>query len=117
MRDEDGIPSSVPLSTVTRLEVSRGQKSKASVGVWVGTGLGLMTGVAICSSDACSILGNNDIAGEVFLLTGVGGLILGALIGSRIKGDRWEEVPLDRLGVSLTPQRDGRLALGFSVRF
>ncbi len=31
--------------------------------------------------------------------------------------DRWQEVPLDRLRVSVAPQRDGRFGLGLSVRF
>ena len=30
---------------------------------------------------------------------------------------RWEEIPLERLRVSLTPQLDGGFALEFSVRF
>jgi len=41
----------------------------------------------------------------------------GGIVGYFIKTDRWEEIPLERLRVSLTPQRDGGFALGFSVRF
>ena len=46
-----------------------------------------------------------------------GGALIGVAIGGFIKSDRWEEVPLDRLRVSVAPQVDGRFALGFSVGF
>ena len=41
----------------------------------------------------------------------------GAGVGALIKSDRWEAVPLDRLGMEITPGPDGRLALGVRVRF
>ena len=50
----------------------------------------------------------------------VGGAIgagLGAGIRLAVKSDRWEEAPLDRLRVSVLPQRGGGLGLGVSVRF
>jgi hypothetical protein len=56
-------------------------------------------------------------AGAGFVVGGLGGALIGALIGSASKTDRWQEVPLDRLRVSLGPQRDGRFGLGASVRF
>ena len=42
---------------------------------------------------------------------------VGAITGALIKTDHWEDVPLDRVRVSFGPQRDGRFALGASVRF
>jgi hypothetical protein len=45
------------------------------------------------------------------------GFVAGLVTGLAWRTDRWEEVPLDQLRVSFTPQRDGRFALGFSVRF
>ena len=54
------------------------------------------------------------------------GGIVGGFVGHNIKTERWEEVPLEcrfcrvikqRLRVSLALQRDGRFALGFSIRF
>ena len=54
------------------------------------------------------------------------GGIVGGFVSHNIKTERWEEVPLEcrfcrvikqRLRVSLAPQRDGRFALGFSIRF
>ena len=42
--------------------------------------------------------------------------VIGAGIGTFIKTDRWEEVPLDRLRVSFGPKRDG-FAVGVRVTF
>ncbi len=45
------------------------------------------------------------------------GAVIGSIAGAASPGDRWEEVPLDRLRVSFRPQRDGRFAFGASVKF
>ena len=52
-----------------------------------------------------------------FLALGFVGSIVGSIAGAALPGDGWEEVPLDRLRVSLGPQPDGRFGLGLSVRF
>jgi hypothetical protein len=56
-------------------------------------------------------------AGAGFVIGGLGGALIGALIGSASKTDRWQEVPLDRVRVSLAPQRSETFGLGLSVRF
>ncbi len=45
------------------------------------------------------------------------GGVVGGIIGYFVKTERWEEVPLERLRVSLTPRGDGQVALAFSVNF
>ncbi len=47
------------------------------------------------------------------------GALLGAVLGGRVGHElrSWREVPLDRLRVSLGPQRDGRFGFGASVKF
>ena len=45
------------------------------------------------------------------------GMAIDGRLGASTKTDRWREVPLDRVRVSLGPQRDGRFGLGASVRF
>ena len=116
VRDEEGSQSSVPLSTVTRLEVSRGQQSKGVIGFWVGAGAGVLGTLAYCSGGNCALF-DDDFTAAAALLFGTGGGLVGALVGWSIKTDRWEGVPLERLRVSLAPQRHGRFALGLSVRF
>ena len=60
---------------------------------------------------------DDDIRLEAALITGAIVGLAGAITGYFIKTDLWEEVPLERLRVSLTPQRDGGFVLGFSVGF
>ena len=116
----------VPLQSVTRLDVHRGQKSKAGTGALIGAGVGAAAGVitalVVCAEDNrdCENAGSGLTAAAALVL-GVGGALLGAglgaVVGSNVKVDRWEEIPLDRLRVSVAPQRDGRFGLGLSVRF
>ena len=57
-------------------------------------------------------------AGMVILVYMSVGLIAGWLVGVPFfEFERWKQVPLDRLRVSVVPQPDGRFALGFSVAF
>ncbi len=105
-----------PLASLTKLEVSRGQKSKtgtgALIGLSAGAAVGVITGLALCSSESGECFSNGtDLTATVAVVLGVGGalggVLIGALIGSSIKVDRWETVPLDRISVSLTPRGGG----------
>jgi len=119
----------VPVDFVTRLDVSRGRKTNTANGAGIGFLLGGLVGAVIvyASYEECvpqglfSCIGPNYGPGTYALAGGViggfGGLMAGALIGSAIKTDRWQEVPLDQLRVSFGPQRDGRFGFGASVRF
>ena len=110
----------VALMNVTRLDVYMGRKGHADTGTLVGA---LVVGVplAILLAVACEdVSGFCNVAGGVaagLLVGGAVGALVGATVGALIKTDRWEEVPLDALRVSVAPQRDGRFGLGASVRF
>ena len=115
----------IAVASVTRLDVYRGQKSKTGKGALIGAGVGFvagaLTGLALCGERGtpCESDGSDYTAAAAVILGGGGALLgagIGAVVGSQIKGDRWEEVPLDRLQVSFVPQRDG-FTLGFSVAF
>ena len=113
-----------PLASVTRLDVSRGQKSNFALGAGIGFAAGALVGLVHCSRDAggFSDVGMCDLADDdltlwvTFVIGAIGGAAVG-FVGNFIKTERWEEVPLERLRVSLAPQREGGFALGFSVRF
>ena len=97
---------------MTRLDASRGQKSRAGIGFLVGAGVGALGAVVYCSRDASEFSdeGKCEVYGRDFTLLitgliGAAGGIVGGFVGYLIKTDRWEEVPLERLRVSLAPQR------------
>ncbi len=121
-----GYTLALPLDSVTKLDVSRGRKTNTGEGAVIGLLVGGVVGAVIgyASYEECvggwACFGDlgpgvNVAAGGV--IGGLGGLVAGAFIGLAIETDRWQEVPLDRLRVSLGPQRDGRFGFGASVKF
>ncbi len=122
---EPATPLAVSLASVTRLDLYRGRRSLAGRGALIGLvvlgGFGAIAGFNLCELDetqaGCGL--GDHLLGSVYggALFGLLGIVIGAVTGALIKTDRWEEVPLDRLRVSFVPQRDGRFALGLSVRF
>ena len=116
---EGSPPLVIPLSSLTSLQVrrpiSRRAGNAAKYGGLVGAGLGVAIAVPACLSKDCGVY-----TVPVYLGFGVWGAVMGAAAGAiigAIGGRAWEEVPLERLRVSLTPQPDGGFALGVSVRF
>lgn len=115
---QDATVLAVPLASITRLEVSRSKRSHTAVGAVLGfigfAGLGYVIGSNIdCGSDCPPAQGGAIAAGIV----SIPGVLIGAVIGSSMKVDRWEEVPLERFRVSVTPHGDGRFACGASITF
>ncbi len=114
-----------PLASVTRLEVSQGRKTNVGLGIFLGSAAGALGAAVYCSRDAnefsdegkCEGLGTADYTWPIIFTVGIIGGVVGGIIGYEIKTERWEEIPLDQLRVSLAPQGDGGFALGFSVRF
>ncbi len=108
------------LSSVTRLDVYRGQKSNLLLGMGIGfaagAGLGALMDAAVDCEEDFDFSDESTCVGFAPAGGAVGGLLVGTTAGLLIKSDRWEEVPLDRLRVSLVPRRDG-FALGLSVAF
>ncbi len=89
---------SVPFASLNRLEVSRGKKSKIGSGAGVGFLIGAIAGAAI---GYIADEEGNDLRPEhaALVVAGPGailGILIGAGIGSSMRGDSWEEVPLNR---------------------
>jgi len=109
--------ASYAVSDVTRLDVHSGRKSHT----WAGAGIGFLVGAV-----------GGGIAGHQFGLCednkaecalggagvfGLGGSLLGAAVGGFVwKTDKWQEVPLDRLRVSVVPTRNG-IGIGARIAF
>jgi hypothetical protein len=119
VRDDDrSMATAVPLATVDRLQVSRGRHSKwitgAAVGFVVGAGTGAILGAAGHNeSDFIFGPGASAFLGAV-LLAPVGALT-GTVVGLLVKTERWQTVPLGRVGPSVGRGPDGRLTLGVRV--
>ena len=119
----NGDTLSVRVNLVTRLDVSRGRKTNTGKGAGIGVLLGGVVGALIgyASYEECVHcffdLRPETLAAAGAVIGGLGGLAAGALIGSAIETDRWMEMPLASMRVSVAPQRDGRFGFGASVRF
>ncbi len=124
----DGRRSSYNLSTVSRLEVSRGSRSHKLL----GAGIGFVVGVGATyhvfnsgasssgSTSACNQSANQDAIDSSACLGiyGLGGLVgagLGAFVGSRFREELWQSVPYGRVRISLVTQR--RLTVKLAVAF
>ncbi len=113
----------IPITSVSMLEVHRGQKTSAStVALYTAIGAGsgavvtaglVLTGCLLarlvelgCGGPDEELVEGVTPLGFIGIGAGVGALV-GALIGATRKTDRWETVPLDRIRVSLTPRGGG----------
>jgi hypothetical protein len=119
-------PLVLAISSLTRLEVSRDRQSRAGTGGIVGLVGGAVAGAVICIAAQCSLTSGSESAFEdeglnsialAAALGGAAGYSVGFLIGSAIKVDRWEEIPLDMLRVTVAPWPTGGLSVGLRVRF
>ena len=111
----------IPRASLTRLEISRGQRlhtgEGALLGFTIGAGAGALVGLVAANGQNCD--GGCGGLGAL-LIGGIGagaGLIIGTVVGGNMKTDCWEEVPPDRFRVGVLPQRGGRIAFAAQVRF
>lgn len=114
-------PSAILLSSITKLEFSKGHKRSAGKGAGLGFLIGAGVGVIAGTIAAQSYSGYDTETDWYWYQTapvfGGGCGILGALVGGFVGADaeRWEPVPLP-VRLSVAPQRGGgvRLAASFS---
>jgi hypothetical protein len=111
--------ASIPVHTITRLEISRGRHSKADKGALIGgiagagAGLFFIPAAAEACENSCAVRVPAAIALLAGILGGFGAGI-GALIGTTSRSERWEPVSLSQLSVLGLPDRIGlRLTLRF----
>ena len=137
----NGNSLALPLDSVTKLEVSQGQKSFTLEGAVLGL---LAGGVAGAAAEIAAGYEKGKKTCPIFIFAparpsekscreepetwgspswrgatigAVLGAIAGGLIGARSMSDRWQKIPLEQVRVRVTKRRDGRFALGASVRF
>jgi hypothetical protein len=111
-------PKSFQLQEVSRLDESKGRGSNWKWGAGIGALSGLALAAAYCNSGSGEFSGcETDEAygiGAFFIGIGAG---LGAGIGALIHTERWENVPLDKLQVSVAPLPGRGVGVAFNLRF
>jgi hypothetical protein len=110
-----------PLAAVTQLEVSRGRSNTPVIlGASLGAIGGAFAGLVLGPEKECQpldILCHPDEPKLAAALVGLlGGGLAGGFLGAAMRTDRWEDVPLDPLRVSVVPQRGG-FGIGASIAF
>jgi len=100
------------------------REPRAEVACFVGRwhrlrcrGVGAVVFCEVVEKGGCELAYDDNATLKAALIVSAIGAVAGGIVGYFIKTDRWEEIPLEGLRVSLAPQPDGGFALGFSVRF
>ncbi len=113
----------LPLASLTKLEVSRGQKSAiakgAGIGFLVGAGVGAGVGALIGASqgeNVCSDECRVAFAGIGALAGGAVGTLVGLGIGAASKSERWVSVPLEEIRIGLSLHSADGIAISVSLR-
>jgi len=114
------------LGALDRVEVSRRSGSRwlagAGAGFVVGAGSTFLLLNRGGSTSTCDSSANQDAAGTgaclgLAALGGVAGAVLGGLIGKLVRTEDWQEVPADRVRVSLGPQAGVGFRVALAVSF
>ncbi|NIM49269.1 MAG: hypothetical protein GTN78_19820 [Gemmatimonadales bacterium] len=109
--------SAVPVASITRLELSRGRKSKVVTGGAVGLLVGTAATAAFLGmfcSDPDTLCESDEVV-RAFAIIAPLPTVVGALIGLAVRVERWESVPVAGLaGGSVGIQG---LSVGFARRF
>jgi hypothetical protein len=101
----------VPCASLTAVDISSGEKSRWAEGLGVGALVGAATG-AILGAGCCRDGDVVVVAGPIFAgLGAAGGAVLGLIIGSNIRTERWRPVPLEQVRVGFEPGLAGRLGI------
>jgi hypothetical protein len=111
------------LSNLTRLDRYRGRGRKTWKGALIGAGSGVALGalIGLARGGTLDMGAWGKIRGvgvmAVFAAAfGETGAVVGLIVGSTLKGDRWQRVPLGRVRVSVAPTRNG-IGVGASIGF
>ena len=115
-----GTFSSIPLGTVSRLQLSTGRGGAGARGALygglAGAFVGGLAGLAVCSSveDSNNSPGACAVGGA--LAVSIPGALVGLMIGHSIGKEKWVDVPVEGIAMSLVPAAGG-VGIGITVQF
>jgi hypothetical protein len=112
----------VPLAAIDRVEVSRASGRRtlrgALIGGTIAAVLGYVMGSGYGRCDDCIPAHSPEVQGLMGAsIFGAGGATIGALVGSGIRWDSWQEIPRRGGGMLLRPLPEGALGVGLTLRF
>ena len=85
----------IPLSDLATLEISRGKKGHWVRGTLIGTVIGITAGLISAQNSTVDDYPLEPLADATgVFLSALSGMVLGAAVGSLIKTEKWEDVPL-----------------------
>jgi hypothetical protein len=121
----DAGSQTLPVSSITRLEVARTPHGHPWTGAAVGAGVGALTGVVVglsvgeeqctasCGSLFCFCITKGQAAAGLGFGGALGGAFIGMIVGALIKTDGWADIPPDQLRLIVVSRAAG---VGFGVR-
>ena len=114
MKPKTGNLLVIPLTSVTEFEMRHGRKRFVGKGSAIGFLGGAVVGWFLPSGN----LEEDEYGGGPIgaAILGGAGLVIGAIVGG-IGYEQWEEMPLDRIRIGISPQRQGGMMLSTSFRF
>ncbi len=102
---------------VQTLEVSKGHRSLALVGLILGAGVGVAWGAQWAThASNPGMLSQMDNAPGILLRVGIAAFA-GALGGGLVRHERWVAVPLEAVRIVCVPGRGGAVRVGASAAF
>jgi hypothetical protein len=111
----------IPVACVAELDVSTGPLDVlrgAAIGTSLGGGLGAPTGLSSGDDEPGWVsFTAEDKAVLLAVPFGFAGLMMGAVIGRIAQTHKWESVPVDRIRMGISPQRQGGSLLSASFTF
>jgi hypothetical protein len=130
LKTEESVPLLMfPLTSLTKLQVSQGRVSRGAnalkgvgigllSGAVVGAVVGYTTGVDEDETYDCGFCYTRGTGAAFFAgVFGGFGLIVGGLMGLGWDNERWQEVPLERLRLGVSPHQNDRLLFSASFSF
>ncbi len=116
--NNEGTFASIPLGTVSRLQLSTGRGGAgtrgAAYGALAGAGLGIIFGIALCNTTEGSTNSPGACALGGAALVAIPGAVLGLMLAHSLGREGWVDVPVEAIALSVGSAGVG---IGISVQF